>query len=304
MNLRGIKKTNVLARSATLLLLLLGVLVFAKPVKADVNYCDKSVPDCSCPGCEASTVDVSSNPPNYGCTSGAPTYLGCLKTFSEQQVCCGPAVTPGSEMAKCEDSVKDPLIEAQQCVFGGDDCPAGFEVYPLGSCGTASNKCCVKKKDVPCTTSGINTYLKLGVTDAKCGNSCDAGYKQADGNCVPGLVCCVKGGAAATDTKKPAAATAREGFNLPSTGSFQTILGRVIKIILGISGSLALASIMYGGFLWLTSGGSVETITKARNIIVWAALGLVVIFASYAIVSTVFDIVSQATGTQILQVSP
>ncbi|TAL19460.1 hypothetical protein EPN90_03400 [Patescibacteria group bacterium] len=84
-------------------------------------------------------------------------------------------------------------------------------------------------------------------------------------------------------------------FRLPS-GDLPSIFGRAIRLILGVSGSIAFGAILFGGFLWLTSGGSPETITKARNIIVWAGLGLLVIFASYALVSTIITSLSGAVG--------
>jgi hypothetical protein len=65
------------------------------------------------------------------------------------------------------------------------------------------------------------------------------------------------------------------------------LIGSIIKAILGIVGALALLMFVYGGFVWLTSGGSADKIKKGKDIIVWATIGLIVIFASYALVSFV-----------------
>jgi len=70
----------------------------------------------------------------------------------------------------------------------------------------------------------------------------------------------------------------------PLDGGVPAIIGRVINAVLGIVGSLALLMFVYGGLLWMTAGGRDEKITQGKNIIIWATLGLVVIFASYAIV--------------------
>jgi hypothetical protein len=64
----------------------------------------------------------------------------------------------------------------------------------------------------------------------------------------------------------------------------RVIIGQGIRTILGIVGSVALAVFIYGGILWLTSGGNEQRITKGKDVILWATLGLVVIFAAYAIV--------------------
>jgi hypothetical protein len=69
-----------------------------------------------------------------------------------------------------------------------------------------------------------------------------------------------------------------------STDSVQKVAGGVINSILGIIGSIALIMFIYGGFTWLTSGGSAENVKRGREIIVWAAIGLIVIFLSYGLV--------------------
>jgi hypothetical protein len=62
------------------------------------------------------------------------------------------------------------------------------------------------------------------------------------------------------------------------------LIGRIIKTALGIVGALALLMFIYGGFTWLTSGGSSDKIEKGRNILTWATIGMVVVFASYTLV--------------------
>ena len=70
------------------------------------------------------------------------------------------------------------------------------------------------------------------------------------------------------------------------------IIGNVIKAVLGIVGSLALAVFIYGGFMWVTSAGNEEKIKKGKEMIMWAAFGLAVIFLSYALVTFVINAVS------------
>ncbi|HPT08707.1 MAG TPA: pilin [bacterium] len=74
---------------------------------------------------------------------------------------------------------------------------------------------------------------------------------------------------------------------LGATTTVQTLVGRVIDSVLGIVGSLALIMFVYGGFIWMTASGNEQSVTKGKNIIMWAALGLVVIFSSYALVKFV-----------------
>ena len=67
------------------------------------------------------------------------------------------------------------------------------------------------------------------------------------------------------------------------------ILGLTINYALGIIGSLTLVVFVYGGVLWLTSGGTPEKIKTGSQAMMWAVIGLVVIFASYAILSTIIS---------------
>jgi hypothetical protein len=66
----------------------------------------------------------------------------------------------------------------------------------------------------------------------------------------------------------------------------RAISGTVTKAVLGIVGSLTLVSFLYGGFTWLTSGGSADKVRSGLNAMLYSAIGLFVIFATYAIITT------------------
>ena len=67
------------------------------------------------------------------------------------------------------------------------------------------------------------------------------------------------------------------------------IIGNIIKVVLGIVGSLALIIFIYGGLMWMTSSGNTERIKKGRDTLVWATIGLMVIFGSYTVVNFVIQ---------------
>lgn len=69
---------------------------------------------------------------------------------------------------------------------------------------------------------------------------------------------------------------------------FVIIIIRVSQVILGLVGSLSLMAFVYGGVLFLISGGSSERVTKGRQAITGAVIGLAIVFASYAIITFVF----------------
>mgnify|MGYP001597365639 FL=1 len=77
--------------------------------------------------------------------------------------------------------------------------------------------------------------------------------------------------------------------------TIQQIIGRAISVFLGIVGSVALVMFFYGGYLWLISGGSSDKIKKGKETLVWATIGLIVIFGSGILVRTVINAL-QAAG--------
>ena len=80
---------------------------------------------------------------------------------------------------------------------------------------------------------------------------------------------------------------------LGTVSSPQVLIGRVINSVLGIVGSLALMMFVYGGLTWMISSGNQEKIKKGRDIILWSAIGLVVIFMSYALTRFVLSTIVQ-----------
>lgn len=66
----------------------------------------------------------------------------------------------------------------------------------------------------------------------------------------------------------------------------------IIRIVLGLLGLIAVILLLYAGFLWLTAAGNEDQITKAKKVIKQAIIGIVIIFASVAIVSFVINALS------------
>jgi len=75
-----------------------------------------------------------------------------------------------------------------------------------------------------------------------------------------------------------------------STDNPQEFIGLIIKAILGLTGSIALIYFIIGGFMWMTAGGNMDKVKKGRDTLIWATLGLVIIFSAYSILTFVFDI--------------
>ncbi len=80
-----------------------------------------------------------------------------------------------------------------------------------------------------------------------------------------------------------------------STSDPRAIVARIINVALGLLGVIALGLIIYAGFLWMTSAGEEEKISKAKKLLVSAVIGLGIILSSWAIASFVLDRLSDAT---------
>jgi len=80
-----------------------------------------------------------------------------------------------------------------------------------------------------------------------------------------------------------------------SSKSLPEFLGQIISYAMGIIGSIALVMFIYGGLTWMLSGGNSEQVGKGKQIIIWSALGVAIIFAAYALVRFVIVAISGAT---------
>jgi hypothetical protein len=69
----------------------------------------------------------------------------------------------------------------------------------------------------------------------------------------------------------------------------QELIGQIINSVLGVVGSIALLMFVYGGITWMTSSGNSEKVKKGRDIIVWSAIGLVVVFSAYGLVRVLIE---------------
>ena len=70
-------------------------------------------------------------------------------------------------------------------------------------------------------------------------------------------------------------------------GTLSGMISGVIGIVMGFLGIIAVLIILWGGFIWMTAGGEPDKVEKAKKMIYSGIIGLVIIFAAYAIASFV-----------------
>jgi len=86
----------------------------------------------------------------------------------------------------------------------------------------------------------------------------------------------------------------KRAFNVQGVGNdpggfMATRIGKIIGAVLSFVGVIFMVLIVYGGLTWMTASGNEKQVEKAKNLIVQAVIGLVVVLAAYAITKFIGD---------------
>lgn len=79
-------------------------------------------------------------------------------------------------------------------------------------------------------------------------------------------------------------------------GNLNSIIGGILNVAMGFLGVIAVLIILYGGFIWMTAGGEQDKVDKAKKMIYAGIIGLVIIFAAYAIAMFVMSNLRSIVG--------
>ncbi|MDD5341345.1 MAG: Ig-like domain-containing protein [Patescibacteria group bacterium] len=69
------------------------------------------------------------------------------------------------------------------------------------------------------------------------------------------------------------------------TQDIRVTIANVIRAFLGLLGLLAIAVLLYGGYVWMTAAGNEEKVKKAKQILINGVIGLLIILSAYGIAS-------------------
>lgn len=90
-----------------------------------------------------------------------------------------------------------------------------------------------------------------------------------------------------------AAQEAGGGTNPFSTDDLGTYAGKIIGAVLAFVGILFFILMIYAGILWMTARGNEEQVSKAKDLIMAAIIGLIIVMSAYAITAFVGQQVSK-----------
>lgn len=185
-------------------------------------------------------------------------------------------------------------------------------VFPPASSAQAAD-CWCRKPDTTCehhaTSSGVIHCgsAPAGASDADqltyCNNYCAGrgGGTWRAAYCDSHFIDRTEGGngscptstSTSPGTTEPTPAASVELYNPLGSGvTLASLIGRGIRAVIGVVGAIALLMFIYGGIMWMASGGSEERISTAKNILKNATIGLLLIFFSYTIITIFFDILA------------
>ncbi len=80
------------------------------------------------------------------------------------------------------------------------------------------------------------------------------------------------------------------------TSGIGPIFGTIVNLIFVIAIILAFIFLVYGGLRWVVSGGDKTAVESARNTIIAAIVGLVILFLSYVILNIVLGLFGTTLG--------
>ncbi len=83
------------------------------------------------------------------------------------------------------------------------------------------------------------------------------------------------------------AETLERPTNTPQEQEVEQLIITILNYVLGISGLVAVVFLIIGGFSYITAQGNEEQTKKATSTLLNAVIGLIIIFAAFAIVYTV-----------------
>lgn len=88
----------------------------------------------------------------------------------------------------------------------------------------------------------------------------------------------------------------RAGYDVKTRDDHLTpIFKTVIDIALTFLGVVFMILMVYGGVLWMTDQGNEEQVKKAKDLIISALIGLVIVLAAYAITWLILTVLSSET---------
>jgi len=158
------------------------------------------------------------------------------------------------------------------------------------------------------------SLVAVGNAQAASGSTDEHGACTSSSECADGLTCDANPWFGATTIPAGAKASTgdakiccsnlwgcvSEGVVGNSTGLGDSdpreIAARVINIMLGFLGIIAVVLILAGGFMWMTAAGNDDKVASAKKVMIAGVIGLVIVLAAFGIAKFVVNALMGATA--------
>lgn len=222
--------------------------------------------------CQAWCVDkVRCFRGNQGDKCPVPKEQGCFIGGADRVCENVTSVDPDVGYRKCKDlCAAGNKWAGHTCEAISSPCPALVDFYCM--------------RDGECVT--IQEY-NSGNASVRCKMPCDDGTNK---RCETRKDPCPKPRAGALSGATPEALKTAAAADL-NKAEFSTpvdLINRAVRMLTAFIGSISLVLYIWSGLLWMTARGEPQKIEQARKTMIWTTLGVVVMLASYMLVSLVF----------------
>lgn len=79
------------------------------------------------------------------------------------------------------------------------------------------------------------------------------------------------------------------GYATGESSNLMTVVGTIIRAVLGLLGAIFIILMVIAGYSWMTSAGNEQKVEKALSSIKRAVIGLVITLSSWAIWTFIFE---------------
>lgn len=83
------------------------------------------------------------------------------------------------------------------------------------------------------------------------------------------------------------------GNPLGNTNSLSALFSAIVSVLIQLGTIVGALAIMYGGFLFVTSGGNEEKLQKAKVTLTWAVVGIAILLGARIIFAVIEGTVKQ-----------
>ena len=98
-------------------------------------------------------------------------------------------------------------------------------------------------------------------------------------------------GARAVSPQEGMKLSATEGGIDTNNISVSSVIGKFVGALLAFVGVIFFILMIYGGFTWMIARGNEAEVTKAKDMITAAIIGLIIVLAAYGITKYIGDVV-------------